>query len=51
MNFTPSFLLAIALIVIGMILIFVAGWIGLIIGIVAILAAFVVLTRGRRKTV
>ena len=51
MNLTPKFLLAVALIVVGMILIFVAGWVGLVLGIIAILAAFVVLTRGRRKTV
>jgi hypothetical protein len=49
MNFSPSFWPALALVVIGLILLLFAGWVGIVLGIVAIAGAFVVLTRGRSR--
>jgi hypothetical protein len=50
MNLSPSFWPALALVVIGLILLFFAGWVGIVLGIIAIVGAFVVLTRGRSRT-
>jgi hypothetical protein len=49
MNFSPTFWPALALVVLGLILMLFAGWIGLILGIIAIVAGFVVLARGRGR--
>jgi hypothetical protein len=49
MNFSPDFVLALALVVVGVILMLAAGWVGLVLGIIAIIAGFVVLTRGRTR--
>jgi hypothetical protein len=50
MNLSPSFWPALALVVIGLILLFFVGWVGIVLGIIAIVAGFVVLTRGRSRT-
>jgi hypothetical protein len=49
MNFTPAFWPALALVVLGVILMLFAGWVGFVLGIVAIVAGFLVLALGRRR--
>jgi membrane-bound ClpP family serine protease len=50
MNFSPTFWPALALVVLGLVLVLFAGhWIGLVLGIAAIVAGFVVLSRGRGR--
>ena len=49
MNFSPSFWPALALVVIGIILLFVGGTVPVLLGIVAMVLAFVVLGLGRRR--
>jgi hypothetical protein len=49
MNFSPTFWPALALVAIGLVLVLFAGWIGFVLGIIAILVAFVVLARGRGR--
>ena len=49
MNFSPTFWPALALVVIGLVLILFADWIGFVLGIIAIVAGFVVLARGRGR--
>jgi hypothetical protein len=48
-NVSPNFWPALALIVIGSVVAVVAGPVGLVIGILLIVAAFFVLSRGRRR--
>ena len=49
MNFSPSFWPALALVVIGFILLFVGGTVPVVLGIAAMVLAFVVLALGRRR--
>ena len=49
MNVSPTFWPALALVVLGLILLLFADWVGLVLGIIAIVAGFVVLSRGRRR--
>jgi hypothetical protein len=49
MNVSPAFWPAVALVIVGVILLFFAGWVGFVLGVIAIIAAFVVLSRGRRR--
>jgi hypothetical protein len=48
-NFSPSFWPALALVVIGIILMFVGGTVPVLVGIAAMILAFVVLALGRRR--
>jgi hypothetical protein len=48
-NFSPSFWPALALVVIGIILMFVGGTVPVLVGIGAMILAFVVLALGRRR--
>jgi membrane-bound ClpP family serine protease len=49
MNFSPTFWPALGLVVLGLILVLFAGTVGFVLGIVAIVAGFAVLARGRRR--
>ena len=49
MQFSPTFWPALALVALGLILLLFAGWVGFVLGIIAIVAGFVVLSRGRGR--
>ena len=49
MNFSPSFWPALALVVVGIVLMFVGGTVPVLIGVAAMVLAFVVLALGRRR--
>jgi uncharacterized membrane protein len=49
MNFSPTFWPALALVVLGLILLLFVGWVGLVLGVISIIAGFLVLSRGRRR--
>jgi hypothetical protein len=50
MNLSPTFWPALALVVLGLILLLFVGWVGIVLGAISIVAGFVVLSRGHRRT-